>query len=116
MEIIKNTKVGDVLSEDIIFQYIEQLHNEEDFIDGDIVDRIEEYEKYELQKIELDDIDLDEFQLDEELAEEFGEIYKKTDYYPPIVIDENHRIIDGNHRGDGLKMIGEKYVLAFVGI
>lgn len=116
MDIIKNTKIGEILTEDIIYQYVEQLHNEEDFIDGDIRDRIEQFTKYKLQIVKLDDIDLYEFMLDEELAEKFAEQYKNTGFYPPIVLEDDYRIIDGTHRANGLEMIGKEHIKAFVGI
>lgn len=128
MNIINNTKIGDVLPEDIVYQYVQELHQDDDFIDGDLGDRIERFSKYRLQKIELSYIDLDEFNLSEEIADEFAERYKETGYYPPIVLEYTcrckiacdceylYRIIDGNHRANGLKHIGETYILAFVGL
>jgi len=115
---INNFKVGEIISEHIIYSYVQELHNEEDFVDGDISERIEEYPDYKLQLIKLDDIELDEWELDEELALEYGEKFKNTNYCPPLVIDDSkpHTIIDGNHRGNGLRMVGEEYVKAFVGI
>jgi len=121
MNIINNAKIGDILPEDIIYQYVQELHNYEDFENGDLGERIEEFSTYKLLKIELDNIDLDEFELDQCRAEEFAEKYKETEYYPPIIIsnelafNNDYRIIDGNHRANGLKMVGEKYVKAFVG-
>ncbi len=116
---INSVKVGDIVEEHIVYVYIEEIHsNEEDFYDGNISERIEEYTNYKLQIVKLNDIILDEWTLDEDEALEFGNKFKETDYIPPIVLDDSnpHIIIDGNHRANGLKMVGEKSVEAFVGI
>jgi hypothetical protein len=127
---INNAKVGDILPEDIIYQYVEYLvvsgsltqEYGSSFVDGDLGERIEKYIKYKLMELPIDEIDLDEFELDEEVAEEYAEKFEKTKYYPPLVVGAKspkfgtYRIIDGNHRGNGLKRAGEKTVLAFVGM
>jgi hypothetical protein len=116
LKIINNVKIGDILPESTIYQYVQEIHDyEEGFIDGDLGERIEEYSQYKLLNVKLDDIYLDDYYLDEDEALKYGEMFKETNYYPPIVLDKEYYIIDGNHRANGLKMVGEEYVKAFVG-
>jgi hypothetical protein len=127
---INSAKVGDILPEDIVYQYVEYLvvsgsltqDYGSSFVDGDLGERIEKYPSYKLMELPIGEIDLDEFELDEEIADEYAEKFEKTKYYPPLVVGAKnpkfgtYRIIDGNHRGNGLKIAGEEFVLAFVGI
>ena len=129
MEISKNTnigiykklligelpKIGTVLPESEIYQYVESLHNDEDFIDGDIGDRIEEFPKYTLMEINISSLDLEEWELDICVAEEYSEVFKNTGYSPPIVVSDECSIIDGLHRANSVNLCGKKSILAFVG-
>ena len=124
---VKNAKLGDIFEESDIYMYVEYLvtHGsqsqdyDDSFVDGDLGERIEQYESYRYELVPIDDINLDEFTLYEDVAEEYAERYKKTKTYPPLVLepkDRYYRIIDGNHRGNGLKLAGVDKVYAFVGI
>ena len=120
---VEEAQVGDILPEDVIYMYVEFLNDassihthEESFIDGDLGDRIEEHSKYVLENVSIENIDIDEFQIWEDAIEEYVEEYEETKKYPPIVLDSNYRIIDGNHRVNAFEFLGEKEILAFVGI
>lgn len=111
-----NAKLNDILPESDIYQYVEQLHDNEDFIDGDISDRIESFSEYQLKEIDISDIDIDEFYLNQYKVDEFKEEYQKIGDYPPIVLEDNLRIIDGTHRVNALNELGVKKVKAWIGI
>lgn len=118
---IENAKVGDILPESDIYNYIEYLHEEEDFSEGDIVSRIEQYKEYQLTKVPIDEIDIDEWGWDEDVVDNYKELYHQTKKYPSIVLEElepgiQHSIIDGTHRVNALDELGIKTVLAWVGI
>lgn len=119
-----NADIGDVVPQDYIYNYVEYLHrNEEDFIDGDIGDRIGEFSKYKLMEISIDRINIDEYELDIDDMKEYKKIFKETNDYPPIILDgntewsfrNNYTIIDGNHRVNALHRLGEKTIKAWVG-
>ena len=115
-----NAKVGDTLPESDIYQYVEQLHrNYEDFIDGDIGERIEKNSKYTLQYIDIKDIGIDEYDLDDDYVNEYIKKYEESNNYPPIVLDERYynmyNIIDGTHRANAINDIGHKTIKAWVG-
>lgn len=109
----KTVKIGDILPESEIYSYIQKLHrNEEDFWEGNIGDRIESYTSYKAMEVSLDIISTDEYYLDDDSVEEYIEKYKKIGTYPPIVLghfDTNwgYNIIDGTHRANALKQLGE---------
>ena len=120
-----NAEVGDVLSESDIYQYVEQIHrNEEDFEEGNLAERIEEFDKYKLMEIPINDINIDKYYLDDNYMDEYKSMTKKSSDYPPIVLDGDTRysygnkytIIDGTHRVNALDRLGYKTVKAWVGI
>jgi hypothetical protein len=118
---VMNAKVGDVLDNDDIYQYVEYLtiqagKYEYSFVDGDLAERIEEYSKYVLKELLLDALYLNEWDLDKVDVEEYRLKYLKGKEYPPIVVDADYSIIDGIHRANGLKRAGLTKILAFVGL
>lgn len=119
--VVMNAKVGDIISNEDIYQYIEYLTIQADkyeysFVDGDLAERIEEYSEYVLKELILDALDLDEWDVDKDTANEYRLKYLKGKEYPPIVVDADYSIIDGIHRANGLKKAGLTKILAFVGI
>jgi len=120
-----NAKVGDILPESDIYGYIEQLHRtEDDFIEGDLPERIEQFSKYKLMMVPIEKINIDEWELDEDYLEDYQNQFEETRNYPPIVLDgdtsysfdNKFTIIDGNHRVNALDRLGVKLVKAWVGI
>lgn len=116
MNIINSCKVGDVIDEDIIYQYVQILHGNDDFIDGDLGKRIEKYGKYKLTEVDISNLNIDEYYRFDDLVDSYVDRYNKSGYYPPIVISHKNRLIDGNHRSNALNKLGFKKVKAFVGI
>jgi hypothetical protein len=111
---MKQHKIGDIVSIDTMFKYIEALHDFE-FDNDFMVDEIYEFNKLELKKLELKNIDLDS--VSETLVKEYEEEYKITNWYPPIIYNEDKEmIIDGYHRANALENLGEKYILAWCGV
>lgn len=83
-----SANIGDILDEDLIYQYVKILHrNEDDFYEGDIVERIEKFNKYKLKEVPISDIETDEFQLDDDYVDDYIKKYKNSDDYPPIILD-----------------------------
>ncbi len=132
-DLATSANIGDILSESHIYDYAQRLHrNEEDFIDGDISERIGEYSKYKLELVNISDINIDEWEIDEDKVLEYEEEYKNRQDYPPIVIGDKdniscmvykngkyvyqHTIIDGTHRVNALYNLGIDKVKAWVGI
>ena len=117
---IINAKVGDILSNDVVYMYVQYLCDQAGkydncFIDGDLGDRLDEYDNYILKEILIDKIDIEEWGFDMDDVEEYMKIYSKTKEYPPIVVSADYSIIDGTHRANALKHCGLKKILAFVG-
>lgn len=116
MNQIYSAKVGDILPEDIIYQYVEILHGNHDFVDGDLGKRIEKYKNYQLVEVDINKLNIDEYYLFDDLVDEYVDIYNKTKKYPPVVITSGYRLIDGNHRSNALNKLGFNKIKAFKGI
>ena len=110
-------EVGDVVPEEYIYNYVQYLHDDYEgaFVDGDLGDRIEEFGKYKLVDLSLSEIDLDEFNIDDVSVSDYKSIIEDTDDYPPIVVDDEYRIIDGAHRAVAVSELRDK-IRAWVGI
>jgi hypothetical protein len=119
---LNSNQLGDIVDESEVYKYVQKIHNNyDDFIDGDIGERIERFPKYRLSLVDIDKINTDEYYLDEDMVDEYVEKYKKTETYPPIVLGYydsrwGYGIIDGNHRANALKTIGLKKIKCFVGL
>jgi hypothetical protein len=120
---INNAKIGDILENETIYLYVEYLviYGEKKdydncFVDGDLGDRLDEYENYKLEEISIDDLNLEEWEHDTFFSDIYKEKFLKTKDYPPIVVDSEYSIIDGLHRANALKRSGVEKILAFVGI
>jgi len=123
LDVINNAKIGDILVNETIYLYVEYLvtHGEKNdydncFVDGDLGERLDEYDKYQLKEISIDDIDLDEWELDDYYTDIYKTKYIDNKDYPPIVVGSEYSIIDGLHRANALKESGLEKIKAFVGI
>lgn len=106
-----------LIPSDEIVDIVYSLHTrEEDFEQGDLVERIKSFPFYELKNIPLSSLDTDEFMTDAELVDKYEEEIRLNPDYPPIVFDPiNSTIIDGMHRVQSLEQLGHDTVRAYVG-
>lgn len=112
-----NIKIGGIYDEGDVYGYTQRIHHtNDDFIDGDLGERIEEYEKYIVMEISISDIEIDEYQIDDSLVDDYKEKFNKNKTYPPIVLNSDYGIIDGTHRANALYELGFKTIIAFVGV
>jgi len=116
-----NINIGDIYEESDIYTYVQKLHHKrkEDFWEGDLGERIEKYPFYIVKEIPIEQIEMDEFQVDDDDVEEYVELFKKLNSYPPIVLTKKqygyYYIIDGTHRANALRELGLKSIICFVG-
>jgi hypothetical protein len=116
-----NVTVGDIYEESEIYSYIQKLHykRKEDFWVGDLGDRIEKYSYYVVREIPINEIEMDVYQMDEDDLEEYIELFKELQSYPPIVLTKKdygyYNIIDGTHRANALRELGLTSIVCFVG-
>ena len=112
-----NIKIGEIYDEADVYGYSQRIHHtEDDFIDGDLGERIEKYKKYIVKEVYISDIEIDEFYIYDDLVEEYKEKILKFNTYPPIVLNKDLSIIDGTHRVNALNELGYEKVVAFVGL
>jgi hypothetical protein len=111
---MKIHKVGDIISNETLYNYVDAMHDFE--MDNDFIkNHILNYSKFKLVELNLDEIDLDD--TSEMLVDDYIDLYKKNNWYPPIIYDlEEDMIIDGYHRATALDKIGKDKILAWVGV
>lgn len=112
-----NAKVGDIKNEDIIYQYVQCIHGNHDFEEGDLGERIERYSEYVLTELDIKEVEV-EWWTDDDLVEEYAKEYKKSNSYPPLVCGKYYNeiiVIDGAHRLSSLIQANAKTVLAWIG-
>lgn len=113
----KNVNIGDTYHEHDIYSYSQKMHHTyDDFIDGDLGERIEQYSEYVVKSISIYEIEIDEFMIDEGLVDEYKEEFQRLNTYPPIILNSDYSIIDGTHRVNALNDLGIENVVAFVGV
>ena len=116
-----NAKIGDIVPEEYIYNYIQYLHDDYEgaFVDGNLGDRIEEFSEYKLMEIPIKDIHINEWDLDDWAVSDFKKQIKGSGDYPPIVLGEiedgKRTIIDGTHRSNALSELGYNTIIAWVG-
>lgn len=111
---MKSKKVGDIISNDKLYNYTDSLHDF-DMDNNFIKKHILKYNQFKLVELNLDEIDLDS--VSPSLVDDYIELYKSNNWYPPIIYDlKKDMIIDGYHRANALDKMGYKKILAWVGI
>ncbi len=119
-----NTYLEQVLSEkkklipnEDVYVMVQKLHrNPDDFFEGDLGKRLDDYEYYELKDIDISDLNLDEWDVRDYLVERIRKEIEKNPKYPPVVIDHEMSIIDGIHRANALNELGYNKIKAYVGV
>lgn len=111
------------INESEIYNVISKTHNHDDFSDGDLGDRIEEYQYYNhvvdfpLSSLSPNNYSIDEDKI-EDLIDFINEEIKENrglTRLPKITIDENGEIIDGCHRILALLAVGYDKIDLFQG-
>jgi hypothetical protein len=101
-----NDEIIEQVEEYVVYNSVKRGHREaDDFSDGDLGERLEEFKYYNLTKdFDLTKLNRTEWDLDENLVSHYEEMIleKGTDDMPKIVIDDNLSIIDGMHRINAL--------------
>ena len=92
-------------------------HTPEDFSEGDIQERIDQFDYYHLVEIDLNRLDREEFHVDDDLVKDYVVKIKNegVENMPPMLISDNDEIIDGIHRLNALLDCGYKKFPVYVG-
>lgn len=108
---------NDILPEGDVYGKVQSLHGRpEDFIDGDLGDRIEQFSHFIIADLDISDLHYDKFYIDEDKVEEFVVLFKSGSDIPPIVYDEvNNSIIDGAHRLNAALKLGLCNIKSYIG-
>jgi hypothetical protein len=117
MKIYKITQ--NIVDSDYLASEVESYHHTyDDILEGDLLSRIQQYDRYHLVTYNIDNLDLDEWMVDDDLVQKYIKEIQKNPNYPPIIIDDKSynipTIIDGIHRLNALEQLGYKNVKAYV--
>lgn len=106
---------GQIVPHALVLDMVESNHGrEEDFEEGDIINRINKFDFYVVKEMPLSDIDLTEWDVDEDYVDELTGSEKAK---LPLVYDNDARsIIDGIHRANNRHENGHKTILSLVGL
>ena len=103
-------------NEDVYLE-VQKIHRDyDDFIEGNLGERLDEYDHYELKKLKLSALDLDEWNVQEGLVYKIAAEMRANPAYPPIVVSADMSIIDGIHRANAWRGLGNKSINAYVGV
>jgi len=119
MQELKEDGVVESVDAHTIYSNVQSGHREpDDFVEGDIGDRIYWFDDYKLSSLPISNLNLDEHYVDEDLVDDYIEHIKyspKT--MPPIVYDPIAKsIIDGIHRANAYAKLGYETIPAYVGL
>lgn len=111
-EKMKSHNIGDIITRETLYKYIDALH-EFDLENEFIINKLWEHKYYILTKLNIDEIDLD--QTSHLLVNDYLNLYKKSKWYPPIFYSiKDDMIIDGYHRAEVLEKLNKKTINAWV--
>jgi hypothetical protein len=114
-----NPKIDETVDAHTIYSDVQSGHREpDDFVEGDIGDRIYWFDDYKLTSIPISNLNLDEHYVDEDLVDDYIEHIKDSPKtMPPIVYDPIAKsIIDGIHRANAYANLGYDTIPAYVGL
>lgn len=106
-----------MVSKEDVLDLVRSIHqNQDDFIDGDIEERILKCDYYELTTVCPQFIDV-EYAINEDKIEQYKQL--EPSKCPPIVLihhgDDHYELIDGSHRVEAFKSLGITKMTAYVG-
>lgn len=106
------------MTADEIENYVRSIHDDEDdFNDGDLLERIHSFSKYTLMTLQTESIPHGQWSISDDLAEEYAQRILRGEEMPPIVIQESGMvIIDGTHRHQAALLAKQPMILAYVGL
>ena len=119
MQELKEDGIVESVDAHTIYSIVQSGHREpEDFIEGDIGDRIYWFDDYKKTSLPISNLNLDEHYVDDELVDDYVELIKSSpNTMPPIVFDPiANSIIDGIHRANAYAKLGYDTIPAYVGL
>jgi hypothetical protein len=98
-----------------IVAYCQEMHSEpEDWLEGDLEQRIRAHQSYRLTVRRLDSLEAGRWALDLSLGQEFLNRRRAGSTFPAIVCTARGRIIDGEHRCWAAREAGDLEIAAWV--
>ena len=98
-----------------IVAYCREIHSEpEDWLEGDLEQRIDAHKNYRLTSRRLDGLESGRWALDPALSQEFLARRRAGQAFPAIVCTARGRIIDGEHRCWAAREAGDLEIAAWV--
>lgn len=101
-----------------VYLIVEKIHHTpEDLHEGDLDERLSEFDAYELRTVAIADLDLNEWNIDDDMVREYADRLRNGEEAPAIVWNANiNSIIDGAHRANAAHLAGRTHIQAYVGL
>ena len=103
------SKIIRQIKEHEVYNVVSRIHNQDDIQDGNLAERIEEFDYYNhLDGFLISNLSLDSYYVDQDKVDDIIEEIQELGIgkMPKIVIAENGDIIDGLHRLNALNQLG----------
>jgi hypothetical protein len=98
-----------------VYELVQNIHpRKDDLEEGDLTDRIYQYDVYEERQIPIEIIDV-EWDINDNYVNKLIQKINNGKQIEPIVLDDDYGIIDGAHRVAAYKKIGIRLISALVG-
>jgi len=92
----------------------ENHYKPEDFEEIKLIERIKKYPFYELKMLNIDNLESKE-DTEASRIKKYSGMMNKSDYPPIICYPNGKNVLDGNHRLEALREMGDKLIKAWVG-
>lgn len=108
-------ELGDIVSDSDLIAFVREAHHQaQDIDEGDLIERIERFDRYELVELPMSALDLREWYSDEDLVDEYADDCAHSEP-PPIIFQPVYEtIVDGTHRANALARLGRTTIRAWV--
>jgi hypothetical protein len=107
---------GDIIQTEEVIEYVKEIHGLRDFDNGNLYNSLNKFDYYQVDYVTISDLNIDEYFKFEWLVDKYIDMYRSNKNYPPIVISNNYRIIDGNHRSNALFRFGLNKIKVIRGV
>ena len=109
-------KVGEIFTNIEVCELVMSIHyNEQDFDEGDLLERINRFTLYEIREVNVDELCTGYYYIDKDNVIKMSNLDFET--MPPIVLGEKYGdkydVVDGNHRVESAILKNRKKILAF---
>lgn len=99
-----------------VYELVQNIHpRKDDLEEGDLTDRIYNYDVYEEKNVPLNMIN-DEWEVNDDFVKKLAIKIINGESIEPVILDEDYGVIDGMHRIEAYRKAGKELIPALVGV